>query len=430
MSSFQKLPFYSVNYNSDGSHVSRLETFFSAYNLDVSYNSRSDQYRIFKNDGLTMTQCLVLKIDDSSKKIDLLQLNKCGPVYGSGFNLLLLLKMYAYASDIEQIALYDASRKRVLLNGHAYEYSLATLFLLSTGRSYYNHFGFYEDASHHPNKKRRIYFHTGLIRQNVAWFFDNIIKKKLKNLSFKILKDYLGPDWEFGNDDEENMCHPDSRPNDLNPFKSWYTGQFQLHLSPVNEQLMTVEQFFSRVFDILYRKQHCEYYDDHALRFFILSINLIWACILENGHVCDLIWKKREGGGDDSDIRERTITILEIACQSETCKDDIRFRLKSEFNADGTCVRCTEPRSSYQVFIFPNEQQPVMPDTIIIYDYDIAADADDIHTTKRPRGSAPEDLGGTRRRVRRVCRFRHGRRKSSTMKKKKNTPRTRRGPTR
>ena len=410
-----------------------LTAFFHDYNFRVSKCPYSGATYCIKNEDSTTT-CLKLHIHDELKSIEIKNINKCGPLYGSGFNLLMLLKLYAKKNEFSKIFLQDLSYKHVSLNnGNKYEYSLATLFLLSTGKSYYNHFGFYHDTN--PT--------DGNIDENVRAFVLMLINHLLSSTSFESFKTSL-LFREFGdNDPGNNIYHPDSIPKELTSFKEWYIRRFDFHVSRSNEQLMTVRQFFSRVFAILYQKQKCDDYDDDTQRFFILSINLIRASgILSYDEDGDMIWKNdaeknREKGvddddddDDDDDIRERKIEILEIHCKSERCNPDgiDPYSIKSEFNEDGTCVNCNAPRSSYQVFIFPERRPPpIMSNEAAAAAATTAAaaaanDDDDEERTKRQRVALDND-GGTRRRVRRRRDRRLRRRRHSSTRKKKTTRR-------
>ena len=357
-----------------------LNAVFNPCELDVTYDDESETYNIINKEGRV---CLELSIniassssssgdDDSSlKSIDLLHLYKCGAFYGRGSNLLLLLKTYAKEHEFDEINLQDAAYKSVNISlsesgshNNSYEYSLSTLFLLSTGGSYYGHFGFFHNCIDNKDHSIRV---KETINQNVALFFNKVINKlyyKKHSLFPSLIQSLSSREGFHTYRRQLQKLHDD----DIEASKTWYRIQFDKHVSPWNEQHMTVKQYFSRVFMILYQKQAC---DNDArpqqLIFILFFIHTIWfSNILEHDHSCELTWsnphavkgKGSSSSSKETEIGEKTLDVWEIVCSSERCRQmDPTHTMPSRFNKKGHCIACDAPRSYRRVKLFP-EQQP------------------------------------------------------------------------
>lgn len=193
--------------------MNTLERYFSDEYFLINKNGNN----VIITDKSSNTICLELTIMPPYIKIELL--NKCRNGL-SGKKLLHIIREYAEERmDITHIELQDASLITNVCVNNSYRFSLADLYILSTGKSWYNSFGYKSN-----NYSNEISHNRKLLDMNIIDFI------------------YLCNSKKYYPSSQEEM------EEDITGFYSFFAMFYKKRESPLRlEPTMTVKETFTRI---------------------------------------------------------------------------------------------------------------------------------------------------------------------------------------
>ena len=386
-------------------HLENLKAFFGEEFFNIKSEKESSRLESEESSRLESEESSRLESEGSSwieseDDADMYTVNACSlSIKGDVITLsspggltmnskfLVLLPRFAMKHGFEKLILaedtaYVAYEEAMILSGHTYEYNLTTLFLLSTGTSYYDHFSFHPPVPYYTDS-----ISEEILNVNVRQFFRNEVRIMAlgdRKIDFKM---------QLGQLDESNTVFKDifavqgemkdlydqwllenrrRRMSDQNKqmFKDDYfykkcEDQADIYLSADHAKFMTVKQYFSRVFFILFHKPNEPYRNRDELRFFILFLYIVhFTNPLSNRFYNSpdtinkkLVWKKptkRAPSVEKSEERRqrKTLDVWRIVCLNPECVNHLK---KTLFNERNECVQCGSLRTFFPVKLFPDE---------------------------------------------------------------------------
>jgi hypothetical protein len=137
----------------------------SMRNFNVRTIERTEVEKIESNTYLVKFACSKFRVDYNTNSLHIVHLSKCGDL--SGTKILYCIIFIGRLLRMNKIKLYDVSNINTKSDC---EYSLAKYYILLTGKSWYNSFGFVSN-NHNSNIK----YNEEIRNMNLESFFDNIL---------------------------------------------------------------------------------------------------------------------------------------------------------------------------------------------------------------------------------------------------------------